>query len=139
MHLSYQEVPLNGIILLTANALSPPRDLQSAAASAAGQKEGKKRERNRGRGREGGVKCCGARVGNTAAQRAWLNSQRHLLATLRCSLTVGVGGGGAGVRSRTTTKTSTELVNRVIEGLNELAAAMVWSDYECEHSIARQL
>lgn len=47
MHLSYQEVPLNGIILLTANALSLPRDLQSAAA-AAEQKEGKKRERKQG-------------------------------------------------------------------------------------------
>lgn len=31
MHLSYQEVPLNGIILLTGDALSPQRDLQSAA------------------------------------------------------------------------------------------------------------
>lgn len=46
------------------------------------------------------MKCCGVRVGNTAAQRAWSNNQRHLFATRRCSLMVGVEagvGGGAGV------------------------------------------
>lgn len=46
------------------------------------------------------MKCCGVRDGNTAAQRAWSNNQRHLLATWRCSLTVGaegVGHGGAEV------------------------------------------
>lgn len=36
MHLSYQEVPLNGIILLTGDALSPRRDLQSAAKKEGG-------------------------------------------------------------------------------------------------------
>lgn len=45
MHLSYQEVPLNGTILLTGDALSPPRDLQSAAAAAGQKEEKKKKER----------------------------------------------------------------------------------------------
>lgn len=64
------------------------------------------------------MKCCGVRVGNTAAQRAWSNNQRHLFATRRCSLTVGVEagvGGGAGVAITHPTPLA-ELINRVIEG-----------------------
>lgn len=57
MHLSYQEVPLNGIILLTGDALSLQRDLQLAAE------------------KTGGIE---SESGNTAAQRAWSNNLRHL-------------------------------------------------------------
>lgn len=47
---------------MTANAMSLPRDLQSAAAAATGQKEGKKKNGKESRR----MKCCGVRDGNTA-------------------------------------------------------------------------